>query len=229
VRRPEREARHPLHLTTRIRAGLPSLREAKGHRLLLRTLSAGADRFGFRLIEYSVQTNHLHMLIEVPDQHSLTRGAKGILVRLAKQLNKLWGRKGNVFPERYHVRELETPAEVRRALVYVLHNARRHGCWGRGIDPFSSGPWFSGYRSGGEATPIADAATRANARSRVLLVTLLGVPGADELRRWPRTTCRACSWLLHSGWKRHGLLDPEEGPESWARKARAAECDEPTP
>ncbi|TAJ14476.1 MAG: hypothetical protein EPO68_12715, partial [Planctomycetota bacterium] len=50
-------------------------------------MRAGADRFGFRLIEYSVQSNHVHLLVEVPDRHALTRGAKGLFVRLAKQLN----------------------------------------------------------------------------------------------------------------------------------------------
>jgi hypothetical protein len=113
---------------------------------LARTLRAGSDRFGFRVVEYSVQTNHFHLLVEVPDQRALTRGAKGLFVRLARALNRLWHREGQVFPERYHVRALTSPAEVRRALVYVLHNARKHRSWGAGVDPFSSGPWFDGYR-----------------------------------------------------------------------------------
>jgi hypothetical protein len=35
---------------------------------------------------------------------------------------------------------------VRTALVYVLQNARKHGARITGIDAFSSGPWFRGWR-----------------------------------------------------------------------------------
>ena len=41
-------------------------------------------------------------------------------------MNKL-GRKGAVWADRHHRRELTTPSEVRSAMVYVLQNYRRHG------------------------------------------------------------------------------------------------------
>ncbi|TAJ11772.1 MAG: hypothetical protein EPO68_14185, partial [Planctomycetota bacterium] len=149
VRRPERNSRHPLHVTSRIHGGLPSLRQARAHALLLSTLRAGADQFGFRLVEFSVQSNHLHLIVEADDRIALTRGTRALLVRLARNLNRLWCRRGAVFADRYHAHELKSPAEVRRALAYVLHNARRHGALGAGIDPFSSGPWFDGFRERG--------------------------------------------------------------------------------
>jgi REP element-mobilizing transposase RayT len=184
---------------------VPSLREVRGHRLLVRTLHAGSDRFGFRLVEFSVQTNHLHLIVEVPDQHALTRGAKGLFVRLAKQLNKLWNRKGNVFPERYHARALETPKAVRNALVYVLHNARKHRAWGSGLDPFSSGAWFDGYRASQllKLSTVAPVAGPPNPGSRI----------ASEMRGWPRATQPARTWLLGHGWRKHGLLEMEETPK----------------
>jgi REP element-mobilizing transposase RayT len=187
-----------LHFTTRIRAGLPSLRQTRAHALLVRTLRAGSDRFGFRLIEYSVQSNHFHMLVEVADREALTRGAKGILVRLAKQLNRLWGCAGQVFPDRYHVRELTSPIEVRRALAYVLHNARRHGAFGRGIDPFSSGPWFDGF------------AERPSRLGKAGTPTVL-----EQMQHWPRATCRAGCWLLRAGWQRIGLIRIDERVPAW--------------
>jgi REP element-mobilizing transposase RayT len=216
------------------------LREARGHRLLVHTLSAGSDRFGFRLIEYSVQSNHFHMLVEVDDQLALTRGAKGLLVRLARALNKLWGRKGSVFPERYHVRALQTPTEVRRALVYVLHNARRHGAWQPGIDPHSSGPWFDGYvtQAGPTVRAVCSVTRPVDVHARVVLAAAAragpvgatdelsssfgassgassGAPRVNRVRVWPRSTQRPRSWLLAVGWRRLGLLDPEEAPELW--------------
>ncbi|TAJ24312.1 MAG: hypothetical protein EPO68_01655 [Planctomycetota bacterium] len=195
--RPEQCARHPIHVTTRIRPGLPSLRRADSHRLLADTLRAGADRFGFRLVEYSVQSNHLHLLVEAPDREALTRGAKGMFVRLAKRLNQWWGRKGQVFPERFHARALRSPREVRRALAYVLHNARRHGSFGEGIDPHSSGAWFDGF-----------AAARAKSDA--------GAEFVRKMASWRPVVRRAASWLLRSGWRRGGLIDIDEVVAAWS-------------
>jgi hypothetical protein len=73
---------------------------------------------------------------------------KGLAVRVARTLNRLWKRSGRVFSDRFHARPLRTPREVRSALAYVLHNARRHGLRLLGVDPCSSGPWFDGWRQG---------------------------------------------------------------------------------
>ncbi|TAJ21194.1 MAG: hypothetical protein EPO68_05290 [Planctomycetota bacterium] len=197
ITRPEQCQRFPIHLTTRVRQGLPSLRRASSHRLVLETLRAGADRFGFRLIEYSVQSNHFHLLVEVPDREALTRGAKGLFVRLAKQLNKWWGRKGQVFPDRFHARALRSPREVRRALAYVLHNARRHASFGAGIDPHSSGAWFDGFaESSAQHASVAEFVRR--------------------MARWGRVVCRARSWLLSTGWRREGLIRIDERVLAWS-------------
>jgi REP element-mobilizing transposase RayT len=138
--------RDPVLITTKIVGGLPNLRRESSLTGLRTALAAGADRFGFRLVEYSIQTNHLHFLAEAEDARAVARGMQGLLVRVAKALNKLWGRSGTVLADRYHARILRTPREVRHALVYVLQNARKHGARITGIDACSSGPWFGGWR-----------------------------------------------------------------------------------
>ncbi|MCY2962034.1 MAG: transposase, partial [Planctomycetota bacterium] len=122
-------------------------------------LSAGADRFGFRLVEYSIQTNHLHLIAEAEDERSIARGMQGLLVRVAKALNRAWERRGKVLCDRYHARILRTPRDVRTALVYVLQNARKHGARLIGVDACSSGPWFDGWRDrvARAPRPIAEA------------------------------------------------------------------------
>ena len=134
-------SRHPVHVTVRVRGGLPSLRYRQPYRTLLRAFEAGRNRFGFRLVHYSVQSNHLHLIAEAKNRRALTRGIQGLLIRIAKALNRLWRRAGRIFADRYHDRTLRTPREVRNTLKYVLHNARRHG-------PYSSGRWFDGWREG---------------------------------------------------------------------------------
>ncbi len=141
-----RVTRHtPVFVTTKLVEGLPTLRRERTLMLLRNTLAAGADRFGFRLVEYSIQSSHLHFVVEAQDEHALGRGMKGLLVRLAKALNHAWERRGRVIGDRYHALVLKTPSAVRHVLVYALQNARKHGARILGIDPYSSGPWFGGW------------------------------------------------------------------------------------
>ena len=91
-----------------------------------------------------------------------------------------------MFADRYHDRILRTPKEVRHALAYVLHNARRHGLLvPSGVDHFSSGYWFDGWRE------------------------TLTVRGLEKLRR---PVAAARTWLLNVGWRRHRLLGYHEEP-----------------
>ncbi len=177
-------SRFPVHVTTRLRSGLPSLRRVRERRVLERAFGAGSDRFGFRLTEYSIQSNHLHLLVEAKDRNALTRGMQGLSIRVAKSLNKLWRRQGKVFADRYHDRILRTPREVRNALVYVLKNHARHGIRLLGVDAWSSGRWFEGWKE-----------------SRGVPLTLA-----------PRAIARTRTWLLNVGWRRRGRIALTESP-----------------
>ena len=180
--RPTLSGRHPVHVTVRLRSGLPRLRCERTRAVLERAFSAGCERFGFRLAHYSIQTTHLHLIAEACDRRALSRGMQGLLVRAARALNRAWARKGAVFLDRYHARALPSPLEVRRALLYVLHNARRHGLRVAGVDAYSSGPWFDGW-------------------AQRVIATKRGFPGA-----------LARSWLLRMGWRRHGLIGVHDVP-----------------
>ena len=99
----------------------------------------GGERFGFRLIHFSVQSNHVHMIVEAKDRRALSRGMSGLSIRIAKGLNRLWRRSGKVFADRFHEHVLRTPTEVFNALRYVLRNAWRHGIrFVDGLDPLTS-------------------------------------------------------------------------------------------
>jgi REP element-mobilizing transposase RayT len=135
-------------VTLRLREGLPSLRRNLVRDRLLCAIGDGRERFGFRLTEFSLQSNHVHLIVEADDRRALSRGMKGIAVRVARTLNRLWKRRGSVFSDRFHSRALGTPREVRAVLLYVLQNARHHGLRLLGVDPYSSGPWFDGWKQG---------------------------------------------------------------------------------
>jgi hypothetical protein len=138
-----------------------------------------------------VQRNHLHLLVESAGKEALGRGMKAISARVARAAQRAFGLSGPVLYGRYHLRILRTPREVRNALAYVLLNARKH--WRErhgapppeGLDEASSGRWFAGWR-------------RAFASREP--------PGE------PPEVAPARTWLLSTGWRRHGLIDPAEVP-----------------
>jgi REP element-mobilizing transposase RayT len=147
-----------------------------------RALTRAAVRSGFRVFHYSIQSNHVHFLAEANDRAALTRGMKGLLVGMARALNRLWARAGSVFADRYHARRLSSPVEVRSALVHVLQNAEHHGIRGRAPDEYSSGQRFDGWKqnigTAKRASPVAPATT----------------------------------WLLRVGRRRLGLIGIDEAP-----------------
>jgi REP element-mobilizing transposase RayT len=180
----------PVHVTLRVRRELGSLRTRSFARAFRASLREACERSDFRVAEFSIQRDHVHLIAEASSAHALGRGMKSISARLARLVNRLRNRRGPVLLGRYHVRALRTPREVRNALAYVLLNARKHFAQRFGfappvkVDEASSGPWFSGWT-----------------RSVHLLSSREPPPVAP-----PR------SWMLRLGWRRHGLIDPAEVP-----------------
>jgi putative transposase len=89
----------PLMVTMRLCEGLPSLRADREHEIVLAALAA-SERDDFRAAHYSVQSNHLHLIVEAAGHDALSSGMIGLTVRIARALNKLWKRKGKVFADR---------------------------------------------------------------------------------------------------------------------------------
>jgi len=172
----------PVHVTIRCLAGLPSLRSMALFPVVVGVLGASQGTT-FRVVHFSVQDTHLHVLVEASDSGALRAGARSLAIRLARAINKATGRKGRVLDDRYHTRALRTPREVRFALAYVLFNFKKHQVRvPTRLDPCSSAPWCDGFRD------------RAGA-------ALEGAPVAA-----PHT------WLARVGWRRHGLLSADEHP-----------------
>jgi REP element-mobilizing transposase RayT len=168
-------------------------------RAIERTFAAGCVRPGFRLVHYSLQGNHVHLVVEAHDQVALGRGMMAIGARVARAVNRVAKRSGPVLAERYHHRLLPTPREVRNALRYVLLNSRRHVAMKNRaalravrcvLDPASSARWFDGWKRG--------------------LALTRATKGIGPVA--PRPVARARTWLLGIGWRRHGLLDPADVP-----------------
>jgi REP element-mobilizing transposase RayT len=153
----------------------------------------------FRIVVFSVQADHLHFIVEAEERRALSGGMRGFAVSFARRFNRLVFRKGAVFASRWHGRTLASPQAVRHALVYVLGNAKKHGEAVGKVDPFSSAPYFSGFRE-------------CRARSPVDLRPELVPRGFG-----PSPCAVPKSWLLRQGWLRRGLLSLDDAPKRATR------------
>ncbi len=142
--RPKHSASHPVHVTMRAREGLPSLRGDVLLQKALREAIAHGHKSSFRVIHFSIQSNHLHLIVEASDTQSLSRGMQALGIRMVHAVHRALGTVGRVFSDRYHAHELATPRETRNALLYVLQNWAKHGR-GRDYDPASSALSFDGW------------------------------------------------------------------------------------
>jgi REP element-mobilizing transposase RayT len=199
--RPELKPTTPVHITLRVREDLPNLRgfwlaAVIGEHMRRAATSPwtrqARRRESFRVVHFSIQPNHLHVIVEAASRTALARGVQGLKAGMARRLNGQLGRQGAVFADRYHAHQLRGPREVRNCIVYVLKNYAKHPVaspepgtepW-RGIDPCSSARWFTGWADG----HAAEASTP---------------PVAS-----PRT------WLLGDGWRLRGggTIDRREAP-----------------
>ncbi len=128
----------PVHVTLRMADHVWNLRSRRSLRVFERALIHGGDRLGVRVVQFSIQGNHAHLLVEADHTAALARGIQGLSIRIARGMNRLMGRKGRVLADRYHSHVLRTPTEVRRAAHYIRHNYKHHHGEPITQDPFSS-------------------------------------------------------------------------------------------
>lgn len=204
VVRPPVASRFPVHVTLKLDESLPNLRTQQLFRVIELCLRQGKEREGFRLVHYSVQGHHLHLIVEAQSAQDLGAGIKGLSVRIARRLNATLGRTGRVFVDRYFARVLKTPRETRAALAYVLLNARRHASQ-RGQKLARS--WVDPCSSGGVLRRVARPAGHAARRratdggraAHVALESRLASLALDPNRRDPRLRALTIARIAPAG------------------------------
>jgi putative transposase len=134
------------HVIYKLKPGLKSLRKPEVLRVLEPAFRQAKERKGFRLIAWTLLHDHVHLIVEGETTKEVAVGLQGLAVSLTRRLNKLWGRvgKGSVFRDRHRKIPLRDYRHIRRAIAYVLGNARRHGIeLAKGEpDRYSSAPWW---------------------------------------------------------------------------------------
>ena len=181
--RPLHIAAQPVHVTLRAVEAICCLRAARVFPHVRRALAVSC-REDFRIVQFTVQNDHVHLIAEADTGRALSSGVRGLAIRIARAVNRALARTGRVWGERYHARALTTPREVRNALVYVMANFRKHLKHVTGIDPCSSAAWFTGWREQPTTHGIG-----------------------------PPPVAAARTWLARVGWLRHGAIGLHERPK----------------
>ena len=183
ARRPRLGKNVPVHVTLRAVAEVRCLR-AQVVFAMVRGMIARSQRADFRVVHFSVQGSHIHLICEADDGRALGRGMQFLSSMIARGVSSTRGRRGSTWRERYHRRDLTSPRQVRNALRYVLMNHEKHGPQdshtGPLLDPCSSALWFDGW-------------SRATAPALRALAKHV---------RWGPPVVLAQGWLLRRGWRK---------------------------
>lgn len=168
-------------------------------------LTAARTRWDARITHFSIQGNHVHLVVEAAGTAALSNAVRSLSIRLAKRLNRMMGRQGPVFEDRFHAHVLRTPAEVRNALRYVVGNFASHAA--RRDEPVREG-WVDPYSSAAVRTP------------RTAQPSLFDAPAVRPARTWllrsaarsmqvtiPSEEAAARGWAAGDGYARAGETD----------------------
>jgi putative transposase len=195
--RPRHDPRNPVHVTKRA-AGAPDLRAQVPFRAIQTFLGRVSRRETIRVLHFSVQRDHIHLIVEASGSEELARGVQGISSGIARAVNRAVGRRGPLWRDRYHRHDLTTPRMVRNCIVYVLMNFRKHASEDaiphlQELDSRSSAAWFDGWDP--RAGPLVAAVRRRGSVSEV-----------------PSPVSPPGTWLAARGWRRLGLVGAHERP-----------------
>jgi REP element-mobilizing transposase RayT len=207
-----------VHVTLRTVKRFASLRDVRLFTALRSAIARSQRGAAFRVTDFSVETNHVHLIVEAEEEKALSNGVRALTIRLTLTVRRVAGHKGALWADRYHARELRSPTEVRNALVYVLNNWRKHVRGVGEMDPCSSAPWFSGWSDLAKGTNdgwaraqpgVVQAWTAAGPATRARL----SARAADDVPLCP--VVEPDTWLARKGWRtktKLGLIKLGERP-----------------
>ena len=153
----------------------------------------------FRVVHFSVQYDHLHLIVEAADASALSSGLRGLAVSIARRVNRLAMRRGRFWADRWHGHTLTTPRAVRHALVYVLGNFAKHSAEQTTlVDPYSSAPYFTDFREHPGSAPWSVDPS--------VIPRALAPPSQAPVPP-------PASWLLRVGYQRRGRVSLCERPK----------------
>lgn len=165
----------------------------------------GVDEF--RIVHMSVQSTHVHMLVEAADERALSWHMQRFQISAARLINATVRdgdgkrRRGMVFTDRFHASIITSPKQARHVIGYVLSNFRKHHEDRSGvartwkIDWFSSAVAFTGWAEYQDAD----------------------FPRSAPAGYVPLCVSEARTWLAREGWRLAGEISCFDEPSRTKR------------
>jgi len=115
------------HITHRCHKKEFLLKFAKDRRRWLHWVFEAKKRFGLQVLNYTVTSNHIHLLVVDTNPEVVAKSIQLIAGRTAQEFNQRKKRKGAFWEDRYHATAIERNEHLVRCLVYIDLNMVRAG------------------------------------------------------------------------------------------------------
>jgi len=118
---------HVWHITHRCHKQEFLLKFARDRRRWVHWLYEAKRRHGLSILNYTVTSNHIHLLVKDCGQQEIPAGMQLIAGRVAQEYNRRKGRKGAFWEDRYHATAVATDEHLVQCLLYLDLNMVRAG------------------------------------------------------------------------------------------------------
>jgi REP element-mobilizing transposase RayT len=126
-----------LHLTVKILRTKANLKNKMVLTILKRSIM-NARKMGLRVIHFTLEYDHVHLLIEADNNFILGKGMQAFGVTFSKAINRMRKIKGGVYKHRYHFRKIVGARQLKNVLNYIFKNGIKHKTTNCLINPFHS-------------------------------------------------------------------------------------------
>jgi REP element-mobilizing transposase RayT len=126
-----------LHLTIKVRENKADIKTKR----LLKALHHAIKRArlkDLKIIHYSLEHNHVHLLAEANSDKILKTGMQAFGISFSKAINRTKKLNGTVYKHRYHFRRISSSRELKNVLHYIFSNGIKHGRTKSILDPYNS-------------------------------------------------------------------------------------------
>jgi len=193
------------HITHRCHKREFLLRFSRDQHRWLQWLFEAKKRFGVSILNYSVTSNHIHLiLMDIQGKDSIPQTMQLIAGRTGQGFNQRKKRKGAFWEDRYHATAIEANSHLAQCMVYVDLNMVRAGV----VNHPSEWP-FCGYNE------IQNPRPRKSLINHKSLIDFFGVGSMDKLqeayRDWVSEGLKKQDFRRRKSWLTESIAFGSEG------------------
>jgi len=118
---------HIWHITHRCHQRKFLLKFARDRRRYLHWMFEAKKRFGLCVLDYTVTSNHIHLLVKDTGAGVIAESMQLIAGRTAQEYNQRKGNKGAFWEDRYHATAIDSDEYLQPCLIYIDLNMVRAG------------------------------------------------------------------------------------------------------